>query len=61
MRKKCKTTVKLLRPDQVWHPRLGAPLRNRNAAKPIPPLSALRLQIRALKRRARVLLATASA
>jgi hypothetical protein len=40
--KKCKTTIKLLRPEQVWQPKLGAPIGNRNAAKAILPLSALR-------------------
>jgi len=54
---KRKTTIKLLRPDQVWQPRLGPPIGNRNAAKPFPPLSTLRARIRALKRRARAVMA----
>jgi hypothetical protein len=54
---KCKTTIKLLRPDQVWQPRIGAPRDNRNAAKTITPLSAHRARIRALRRRAKLLMA----
>jgi hypothetical protein len=53
--KKCKTTIKLLRPDQVWQPGLGAPRGNRNAAKPVLPASALRARIRDLGRRFRAL------
>ena len=44
------STIKLLRPDQVWHPRIGAPLGNQNALKPI---NAIRRRIRDLKRRVR--------
>jgi len=46
-----KTTIKLLRPDQVWQPALGAPRGNRNAAK---PLSTLEARVRDLRRRARI-------
>ena len=28
-----KTTIKILRPEDVWHPKLGAPRGNRNAWK----------------------------
>jgi len=44
------TTIKLLRPEDVWQPALGAPRGNRNAAK---PLSTLEARIRDLRRRAR--------
>ncbi len=44
-----KLKIKLLRPDEVWHPKLGAPKGARNAAK---LLSTLERQVRALKRRA---------
>jgi hypothetical protein len=54
--RKCKTTIKLLCPGQVWQPALGAPRGNRNAAKPVLPLSTLRARIRALKRRVRAVL-----
>ena len=27
------STIKLLRPEDVWHPRIGAPLGNRNRLK----------------------------
>lgn len=47
------STVKLLRPDQVWQPRIGAPYGNRNA---LTRLGAIRRQIRDLKRRARAAL-----
>jgi hypothetical protein len=57
---KRKTTIKLLRPDQVWQPRLGAPIGNRNAAKAVPSLPMLRLRIRALKRRAKRLMEMAA-
>jgi hypothetical protein len=45
-----KTTIKLLRPEDAWHPAIGAPRGNRNAAK---PLSTLEARVRALRRRAR--------
>jgi hypothetical protein len=47
------SSVKLLRPDQVWQPRMGAPRGNRNAAK---PLSTLKARIRDFKRRMRAAL-----
>jgi len=49
--------IKLLRPDQVWQPRLGPPPGNRNAAKAIIPLSTHLARIRALKRRAKAIMA----
>jgi hypothetical protein len=52
-----KTTIKLLRPEQVWQPKVGAPRGNRNAAKAIPSLSMIRLRIRALRRRAKAAMA----
>jgi hypothetical protein len=45
-----RSTIKLLRPDQVWQPRIGAPLENQNALKPI---NAINRQVRDLKRRIR--------
>ena len=54
---KCKTTIKLLRPEQVWQPKVGAPRGNRNAAKTIPSLPMLRARIRALRRRAKAAMA----
>lgn len=45
-----KTTIKPLRPEDVWQPRLGAPRGNRNAAK---PLSTLEARVRDFKRRAK--------
>jgi hypothetical protein len=44
-----KTEINRLRPDDVWHPHVGAPRGNRRAAK---VLSTLERQVRALKRRA---------
>ncbi len=44
------STIKLLRPDQVWHPKIGAPHGNRNALK---PFNALRRRVRELHRRMR--------
>ena len=54
---KRKTTIKLLRPDQVWQPKVGAPRGNRNAAKPIPSLAMLRLRVRGLKRQIKAAIA----
>ena len=54
---KRKTTIKLLRSDQVWQPKVGAPHGNRNAAKAVTPLSTLRLRIRALRRRVKAAMA----
>jgi hypothetical protein len=51
----CKTSLKLLRPEQVWQPRMGAPRGNRNAAK---PLSTMKARLRDLKRRIRAALNT---
>ena len=56
---KRKLKIKLLRPDEVWQPRLGPPKGSRNAAKAVPSLSMLRLRIRALRRRAKRLMAMA--
>ncbi len=52
-----KLKIKLLRPEDVWHPPLGAPKGSRNAAK---ALSTLDRQIRDLKLRARIMLRAAS-
>lgn len=54
-----KTTIKLLRPEQVWQPRLGAPIGNRNAAKAVPSLAMLRARVRALKRRIKAVMGEA--
>ena len=51
--KRHRSTIKLLRPDQVWQPRIGAPLGNQNALK---PLNAIRRKVRDLKRRVRTVL-----
>lgn len=48
-----KTSLKLLRPEDVWQPRMGAPRGNRNAAR---PLSTMKARIRDLKRRIRAAL-----
>ena len=54
--------IKMLRPDQVWQPKLGAPFGNRNARR-IGPHDAqsrdLRRRIAALKRNAKVLISRA--
>ncbi|MDB5740932.1 MAG: hypothetical protein JWP16_1972 [Alphaproteobacteria bacterium] len=47
------SSVKLLRPEDAWQPRMGAPRGNRNAAK---PLSTLKARIRDFKRRIRAAL-----
>lgn len=44
------TRIKLLRPEDVWQPAIGAPRGNRNAAR---PLSTLEARVRDLKRRVR--------
>ncbi len=48
-----KSSLKLLRPEDVWQPRMGAPRGNRNAAKPLPTMKA---RIRDLRRRIRAAL-----
>ena len=57
VREKRKTTIKLLRSDQVWQPRIGPPTGNRNAAKAVPSLPMLRARIRALRRRVKAAMA----
>jgi hypothetical protein len=52
VRRNRETTIKLLRPDQVWQPALGAPRGNRNAGK---PLSTIAAKARDLRRRAKQL------
>jgi hypothetical protein len=47
------SSVKLLRPEDVWQPRMGAPRGNKNAAKPLPSTKA---RIRDLRRRIRAAL-----
>ena len=47
------STIKLLRPDQVWHPKIGAPYGNKNALK---PANAIRHRIADFKRRVRAAL-----
>lgn len=54
---KRKLKIKLLRPDEVWHPRLGPPKGSRNAAKAVPSLAMLRARIRALRRRLKAAMA----
>ncbi len=48
-----KSSLKLLRPEDVWQLRMGAPRGNRNAAK---PFSTMKARIRDLKRRIRAAL-----
>jgi hypothetical protein len=48
--KNAQSTIKLLRPDQVWQPKIGAPYSNQNA---LTPLNAIRRRVRDLKRRLR--------
>jgi hypothetical protein len=55
MKQKCKTEIKLLRPEDVWHPPIGAPRGNRYAAK---RLSTIKARIRAFHRRWRALART---
>jgi len=48
--------IKMLRPEQVWQPKLGAPFRNRNRLKHgrhTCRARLLRSRVRDLKRRAR--------
>ena len=55
-----KTTIKLLRPDEAWQPKIGAPKRNRNALKGgfhTDEARALRRQIAAVLKRANVAVA----
>jgi len=47
--------IKLLRPDQVWQPKIGAPYGNQNALK---PFNAVLRKVRALQRRCREILKT---
>jgi hypothetical protein len=47
------STIKLLRPDQVWQPKIGAPYGNQNALK---PYNAVRRKVRELQRRCRAIL-----
>lgn len=53
--RKSKTMFKILRPDEVWQPKLGAPFANRNALKTglhTAEIKDLRRRIRAWHRRA---------
>ena len=52
--------IKLLRPDEVWHPKRGAPRGNRNAVKTgrhTAEIRALKRRIAAWRRRVRAVLA----
>jgi hypothetical protein len=55
IRRKVKTTINRLRPDEVWHPRTGAPRGNRNAVKSDgrENLRRLKAAVRAFRARAR--------
>jgi len=46
--------IKLLRPRDVWHPKVGAPFGNRNRARP-NSITALRRRIRGLRKRLKLL------
>jgi len=54
--KKCKTTAQA-NPGKKPNWRCGAPNGNRNAAKPVQPLSTLKRKIRDLRRRAKAAMA----
>jgi hypothetical protein len=55
---KCKTTIQAL-PGKKPNWRCGAPAGNRNAAKPVIPLSTIRARLRQIRRRMRFLVAQA--
>jgi hypothetical protein len=64
VRESVKTMIKMLRPDQVWQPKLGAPRGNRNALKTGQHTGrnrALRSQIAAFIRNARAVAAMVEA
>jgi hypothetical protein len=55
---KCKTTLQAL-PGKKPNWRCGAPAGNRNAAKPVTPLSTIAAKQRAIRRKMRMLVAEA--
>src|ERR1700760_491092 len=60
MRENANSTIKMLRPEQLWQPRIGAPLGNRNALKHgyhTRRAKRIRVRVRDLKCRARAAIA----